>query len=259
MCGGELQIEQCSRVGHVFRKAHPYSFPNGGSGHVFARNTRRCVEVWMDDYKKYFYDAYPAAKYVPFGNITERLQLKERLKCKPFQWYLDNVYPDLKAKIKPYKEDANSVLARKMTKYNASKKLKNIHLNEIESNTSLKTTTNQFIKLTTANDLAMQLSDDDRMIGMLKQETGECLDTLGNRENGQLGVYQCYSEESNQLFGFQMNGQISNGDLCLALDNGTHSSARFKDFKPVILERCSPFNDNQVGFNATSLEMCHLR
>ena len=37
------------------------------TGHVFARNTRRAAEVWMDDYKKYYYSAVPLAKTIPFG------------------------------------------------------------------------------------------------------------------------------------------------------------------------------------------------
>ncbi|XP_068009817.1 polypeptide N-acetylgalactosaminyltransferase 14 isoform X2 [Melanerpes formicivorus] len=64
MCGGSLEIVPCSRVGHVFRKKHPYVFPEGNA------NT--------------------------YINIQSRVELRKRLKCHSFKWYLENVYPELR-------------------------------------------------------------------------------------------------------------------------------------------------------------------
>lgn len=49
----------------------------------------------MDEYKKYYFAAVPMARTVSFGNITDRLALRESLDCKPFKWYVENVYPEL--------------------------------------------------------------------------------------------------------------------------------------------------------------------
>ncbi|XP_063320314.1 polypeptide N-acetylgalactosaminyltransferase 6 [Pelmatolapia mariae] len=96
-CGGQLEIIPCSVVGHVFRTKSPHTFPKGTE--VITRNQVRLAEVWMDDYKKIYYrrnkNAAIMASEHRFGDISDRLNLKERLHCKNFSWYLNTVYPEI--------------------------------------------------------------------------------------------------------------------------------------------------------------------
>ncbi|XP_021581929.1 polypeptide N-acetylgalactosaminyltransferase 6 isoform X1 [Ictidomys tridecemlineatus] len=96
-CGGQLEIIPCSVVGHVFRTKSPHTFPKGTS--VIARNQVRLAEVWLDNYKKIFYrrnlQAAKMAQEKSFGDISERLRLREQLHCHNFSWFLHNIYPEM--------------------------------------------------------------------------------------------------------------------------------------------------------------------
>lgn len=92
MCGGTLEIIPCSHVGHIFRSRSPYKWRSGVN--VLKRNSVRLAEVWMDEYKKYYYDRI-GHDLGDFGDVSERIKLRQELQCKPFSYFVKEIYPEL--------------------------------------------------------------------------------------------------------------------------------------------------------------------
>lgn len=93
-CGGRIEVVPCSRIGHVFRARNPYIVHPS----LVIRNQKRAALVWLDERLEEFYKEVPLARHMDAGEIQERMDLKHKLQCKSMDWYVDNVYPELKGK-----------------------------------------------------------------------------------------------------------------------------------------------------------------
>ncbi|XP_011214220.2 N-acetylgalactosaminyltransferase 4 [Bactrocera dorsalis] len=101
MCGGMLFDVPCSRVAHVFRGPMK-SRPSPRKHNFFAKNCKRVAEVWLDEYKKYIYMRSPEEyTAIDAGDLTAQHAVRERLNCKPFKWFLEEVAPDMLLKYPP--------------------------------------------------------------------------------------------------------------------------------------------------------------
>ncbi|KAH8382423.1 hypothetical protein KR009_003442, partial [Drosophila setifemur] len=115
LCGGQIEIVPCSRIGHIFRRYHAFDFPPrtdiampvlsmlsdqppSSAQATYLHNSKIIAESWLDEYKNIFYALRPAAKGIPLNrtNHEEQQQLRRESQCHRFDWYLWHVNPELR-------------------------------------------------------------------------------------------------------------------------------------------------------------------
>lgn len=69
--------------------------------HLLFQNYRRVAEVWMDDYAEYLYKRKPHYRTIDPGDLTKQREIRRKLKCKPFKWFIEKIAFDLVQKYPP--------------------------------------------------------------------------------------------------------------------------------------------------------------
>lgn len=92
LAGGSVEVVRDSVAAHWFKTKFNYEFDTP----TLEQNKARIAEVWFDDYKKLFYQSIRKKPGdIKFGDIAERVAIRNRIQKRPFQWFLDNFLPDL--------------------------------------------------------------------------------------------------------------------------------------------------------------------
>ncbi|XP_031622995.1 N-acetylgalactosaminyltransferase 6-like [Contarinia nasturtii] len=241
-CGGEMYDAPCSRVGHIYRGGGVPQ-PTGRRGDFLHKNYKRVAEVWMDEYKEYLYQRNPE-KYLSIdaGNLTEQKAIREKLQCKSFKWFMEEIAFDLPKKyplVEPPDfasgviqseshpnlcvDSLNHGIGQEFGLYTCAENHKRPQLN-------------QFFVLSWHKDI--------RVHG-----TTKCWDVSTSYTNAPIIFYNCHGKKGNQLWKYNIEKKwVQHNDRCLDFDAKTMK---------IFVNQCDANNPNMTwnfGFvNATAL------
>jgi len=64
-------------------------------------NVWRTAAVWLDQYVQVFnLHMSPKEQNFECGDVTERKEMRRKMGCKSFDWFIENVYPELQVRRK---------------------------------------------------------------------------------------------------------------------------------------------------------------
>ncbi|XP_044011131.1 N-acetylgalactosaminyltransferase 6 [Aphidius gifuensis] len=216
-CGGQMYDAPCSRVGHIYRKFPP--FPNPGRGDFLGKNYKRVAEVWMDEYAEFIYRRRPHLRTLNPGDLTEQKALRNKLKCKSFKWFMDNIAFDLVEVYPPVEPDdfaygeIRNIGAPDLC-LDAKKKKKDETL-------VVDTCIRDDNKIIGSQDFRLTWHKDIRI-----KSKSDCLDVSSGSAKAPVTLYPCHGKQGNQLWRYNIEKQwLMHGyaQRCLDADPSSQS------------------------------------
>ncbi|XP_076760469.1 N-acetylgalactosaminyltransferase 6 isoform X2 [Xylocopa sonorina] len=193
----------------------------GGKGDFLGRNYKRVAEVWMDEYAEYIYKRRPYLRSLDPGNLKEQKDLRARLHCKPFKWFIENIAFDLVEVYPPIEpDDFASGEIRNMGVPELcldSKKRKKDELVVVDVciKDNPKIAGEQEFKLTWHKDIR-------------PKDRTECLDVSRGGTKAPVSLYPCHGGQGNQLWRYNVEKQwLMHGYSSRCLDTDPASKKVF--------------------------------
>uniref|UniRef100_A0A4W4FUE5 Polypeptide N-acetylgalactosaminyltransferase n=1 Tax=Electrophorus electricus TaxID=8005 RepID=A0A4W4FUE5_ELEEL len=242
MCGGRMEDIPCSRVGHIYRKYVPYKVPGGVS---LARNLKRVAEVWMDEYAEYVYQRRPEYRHLSAGDVTAQKELRSRLNCESFKWFMTEVAWDLPKHYPPVEPPARS-MGRGLSALHC-------HLSKhFSSGSPLRLETCVKGRGETAWSHGQVFTfgwREDIRVGDPLHTKKVCFDAISN--NSPVTLYDCHSMKGNQLWTYRKDKTLYHPVSNSCIDSSPSE-------KRIFMNTCDPSASSQQWLfektNATILE-----
>lgn len=218
-CGGQMYDAPCSRVGHIYRKFPP--FPNPGRGDFLGKNYKRVAEVWMDEYAEYIYRRRPHLRTLDSGDLSNQKELRLKLNCKPFNWFIKNIAFDLVEVYPPIEPDDF-----------AFGEIRNMGATELCLD-SKRRRRDEFVVVDTC------IKDNPSIIGeqefqltwhkdIRPKARSDCLDVSRSEDKAPVGLYPCHGKQGNQLWRYDVRKQwLIHGYSSRCLDTNLASKKVF--------------------------------
>lgn len=163
-----------------------------------SQNYKRVAEVWMDEYKEYLYHRDPERyETIDAGDLSKQKAIREKLQCKSFKWFMEEVAFDLPKKYPPVEppdfaagtiqsfshpnqciDTLNHGIGQEIGLYSCAENRKRPHLN-------------QFFVLSWHKDI--------RVHG-----TTKCWDLSTSIKNAPITFYDCHGQQGNQFFRYNV-------------------------------------------------------